>query len=415
MMFYRDSVIYFTDYEVCLPIEYEYKCYNYNTKKMSNKFPITKALPVLFGFFIMGLVDLVGIATNYVKQDFALSDTLANMLPMTLFLWFAVLSVPTGMMMNKLGRKRTVVISMAISLLAMLLPLVSYNFPMILVAFGLLGIGNTIIQVSLNPLLTNVVRGDRLTSSLTLGQFIKAIAAFLGPIIAGVAAGSFGNWKLVFLFFGVVTVVSGLWLALTPIHEKPVSQSASSFTSSFGLLKDKTILMLFLGIVFVVGVDVGLNTTVPKFLMERCGIPLEKAGLGTSLYFVARTLGTFVGAILLVKLSGRKFFIWSMLVAVPTLVAMLLTGNLWGILSMVFILGLTVANVFSIIFSAALKKKPERANEISGLLIMGVAGGAIIPLIMGVTSDSLGQTGGMAVLLVALAYLLFSAVRMKEE
>lgn len=382
---------------------------------MKDKFPITKTLPVLFGFFIMGLVDLVGIATNYVKQDFALSDTLANMLPMTLFLWFAILSVPTGMIMNRLGRKRTVVISIGISLLAMLLPLISYNFPMILVAFGLLGIGNTIIQVSLNPLLTNVVRSDRLTSSLTLGQFIKAIAAFLGPIIAWLAAGSFGNWKLVFLVFAVITVISGLWLALTPIHEKPAIQTSSSFASSFGLLKDRTVFMLFLGIVFVVGVDVGLNTTVPKFLMERCSIPLEKAGLGTSLYFVARTLGTFIGAILLVKLSGRKFFIVSMLVAIPALLAMLLTGNLWGILSMVFVLGFAVANVFSIIFSAALKKLPERANEISGLLIMGVAGGAVIPLIMGITSDSLGQTGGMAVLMVALAYLFFSAVKLKEE
>jgi fucose permease len=382
---------------------------------MQNNTSITKALPVLFGFFVMGLVDLVGIATNYVKQDFALSDTLANMLPMTLFLWFAILSVPTGIMMNKLGRKRTVIISMGITLVAMLLPLVSYNFPMSLVAFGLLGIGNTIIQVSLNPLLTNVVRGDRLTSSLTLGQFIKAIAAFLGPIIAAVAAGSFGNWKLVFLIFGVITVISGLWLLLTPIHEEPLSQGTSTFGESFSLLKDKTILMLFLGIVFVVGIDVGLNTTIPKFLMERCGILLEKAGLGTSLYFVARTVGTFAGAILLAKLSGRKFFIVSMLISIPAMLVMLLIGNLWGILSMIFIIGLAVANVFSIIFSAALKKVPDRANEISGLLIMGVAGGAVIPLIMGITSDSFGQTGGMAVLMIALTYLLFSAFKLKEE
>jgi fucose permease len=374
-----------------------------------------KLLPVLFGFFIMGFVDVVGIATNYVKQDFMLSDTLANLLPMSLFIWFAILSVPTGMMMNSLGRKRTVLLSMMITLLAMLLPLLSYSFPMILVAFGLLGIGNTIIQVSLNPLLTNVVRSDRLTSSLTLGQFIKAIAAFLGPIIAGFAARSFGDWKYIFLVFAAVAIVSGLWLTLTQIHEAQHIQVSSSLGKSFGLLKDKTILMLFLGIVFVVGVDVGLNTTIPKFLMERCNIPLEKAGLGTSLYFVARTIGTFTGAILLAKMSGRKFFIISMSLAIPVLLAMLLLSNLWGILVMVFIIGLAVANVFSIIFSAALKRKPERANEISGLLIMGVAGGAIIPLIMGVTSDALGQTGGMAILLVALAYLLFIAKKLKEE
>lgn len=382
---------------------------------MNNEYSTIKILPVLFGFFIMGLVDLVGIATNYVKQDFFLSDTLANMLPMTLFLWFAILSVPTGIMMNKLGRKRTVVLSVVISLLAMLLPLVCYNFAMILVAFGLLGIGNTIIQVSLNPLLINVVREDRLTSSLTLGQFIKAIAAFLGPIIAGIAAGSFGDWKLIFLFFGLVTILIGLWLFFTPINEKPVSQFTSGFASPFRLLKDHIILMFFLGIVFVVGVDVGLNTTVPKFLIDRCNISLEKAGLGTSLYFVARTIGTFLGAILLVKMSGRKFFIVNMLIAIPSMIIMLLLGNLWVILGMIFILGFSIANVFPIIFSAALRRQPSQANEISGLLIMGVAGGAVIPLVMGVTSDSFGQTGGMAVLLVALGYLLFNAIKLKEE
>ena len=382
---------------------------------MKDNSSISKTLPVLFGFFVMGFVDVVGIATNYVKQDFKLSDTLANLLPMTLFLWFAILSVPTGIMMNKLGRKRTVMLSMVITLLAMMIPLISYSFPMMLVAFCLLGIGNTVIQVSLNPLLTNVVRGDRLTSSLTLGQFIKAIASFLGPVIAGVAAGSFGNWKYIFVIFALVTVISGLWLMATQIHEEPVNQSFSSFVSSFGLLKDKTILILFLGIVFVVGVDVGLNTTIPKFLMERCNILLEKAGLGTSLYFIARTIGSFVGAILLVKLSGRKYFIVSMFIAIPALLVMLLIGNLWAILAMVFVIGLAVANVFSIIFAAALKQKPGRANEISGLLIMGVAGGAVIPLVMGITSDSLGQTGGMAVLLVAMTYLLYCGFNLKEN
>jgi fucose permease len=382
---------------------------------MQKNSSINKILPVLFGFFIMGLVDLVGIAANYVKQDFSLSDTLANMLPMTLFLWFGFLSVPTGMIMNRIGRKNTVLISMLITLFAMVLPLLAYNFTMILVAFGLLGIGNTIIQVSLNPLLTNVVSGDRLTSSLTFGQFIKAIAAFLGPIIAGFAASTLGDWKYIFLAFAIITVLSGVWLFLTQIHEQPISQNTSSFADSFGLLKDRTILILFLGIVFVVGIDVGLNTTIPKFLMERCNIPLEKAGLGTSLYFVARTIGTFAGAILLIRFSSKKFFICSILISIPAFIVMLLMSNLWGILSMIFLIGLAVANVFSIIFSVALKQRPERANEISGLIIMGIAGGAVVPLIMGITSDLIGQTGGMAILLVALVYLLFSSLKLKEE
>lgn len=381
---------------------------------MNKETSASKFLPVLLGFFIMGFVDVVGISTNYVKMDFALSDTLANLLPMMLFVWFAVLSVPTGAFMNRIGRKKTVIISMGITLVAMVVPLLSYSFPMMLAAFCLLGIGNTIIQVSLNPLLSDVVREERLTSSLTLGQFIKAIASFLGPVIAGIAASRFNDWKYIFLIFGILTIMSGFWLMWTPITEKPVKSSSSSFAASFGLLKDKTILMLFLGILFVVGVDVGLNTTIPKYLIEKCNIPLDKAGLGASLYFVARTVGTLLGAILLFRLSAKKFFIASMFVAIPVLLIMLFISNLWAILVMVFILGFAVANVFSIIFSAALRTMPENANEISGLMIMGVTGGAIIPLIMGIFSDSFGQAGGLAVLLAALAYLLFSAYKISD-
>ncbi|MEI7661599.1 MAG: MFS transporter [Bacteroidota bacterium] len=381
---------------------------------MKNQNSFSTLLPVLFGFFIMGFVDVVGISTNYVKQDFGLSDSLANLLPMMVFLWFAVFSVPTGLLMNSIGRKKTVVLSMAITFVAMLVPLAAYRFEVVLIAFALLGIGNAILQVSLNPLLSNVVRGDRLTSSLTWGQFIKAIASFLGPIIAGFAAVSLGNWKMLFPIFAAVTLVSTLWLYFTQIEETPVKGKTSSFAGCFALLKDITILMFFLGIICVVGIDVGLNITVPKYLMERCGIPLGQAGLGTSLYFIARTSGTFIGAILLVKFSPRKFFLISMVAAIAGMLVMLAMHNLWAILVLVFVVGFAVANVFSIIFSAALQKKPERANEISGLMIMGVAGGAVIPPLMGVVSDTMGQTGGLAVLLIAMVYLLFCAYRLKS-
>ena len=381
---------------------------------MKNENSFSKVMPVLFGFFIMGFVDVVGISTNYVKQDFALSDSLANLLPMMVFLWFAVFSVPTGLLMNSIGRKKTVVLSMAVTFVAMLVPLIAYRFEVVLVAFALLGIGNTILQVSLNPLLSNVVRGDRLTSSLTWGQFIKAIASFLGPIIAGFAAASLGNWKMLFPVFAAITLLSTAWLFFTQIEETPVEGKTSSFSACFGLLKDTTILMFFLGILFVVGIDVGLNITVPKFLMERCHIPLDQAGLGTSLYFIARTTGTFVGAILLMKLSGSKFLIISMVVAIAGMLLMLMMSNLWAILVLVFVLGFAVANVFSIIFSAALQRKPERANEISGLMIMGVAGGAVIPPLMGLLSDHMGQAGGLALLLLSMIYLLFTGFKLKK-
>ena len=382
---------------------------------MKNNQSNLAVLPVLFGFFIMGFADVVGISTSYVKQDFHLSDSLSNLLPMMVFLWFAVFSVPTGILMNSIGRKKTVLLSLAITFIALIIPLIAYRFSVILFAFALLGIGNTIIQVSLNPLLTNVVSDEKLTSSLTLGQFVKAIASFSGPIITGLAFSSLGNWKLIFPIFATVTLLSGLWLILTPIQKEKQEIATSGFAENFSLLKDPVILMFFIGIVLLVGVDVGLNTALPKFLMERSDIPIEKAGLATSLYFAARTIGTFVGAILLMKVSGRKFYIGSMILGTIAMFVLLVLTNIWGILIMVFLLGLAIANVFPIIFSAALKKEPQRANEVSGLLIMGVAGGAVLPPIMGVVADYSNQTGAMLILLLALMYLLFSAFKMQAD
>ena len=258
---------------------------------MNRKNTLAGLLPVLFSFFVMGFVDVVGVATSYVKADFSLSDRIANLLPMMVFLWFAVCSLPTGVLMGRIGRKRTVMASAAVTFVAMLLPLADYSFPVVLTAFALLGIGNTLLQVSLNPLLTNVVRPETLTSSLTAGQVVKAVSSFCGPFIAAFAAGELGNWQYLFPIYAAITLLSALWLLCTPIHESHEAQPASSVGAAFSLLKDRTVLILFLGIVFVVGVDVGMNTVAPKLLIERSGYAVEQAGIGSSVYFVCRTVG----------------------------------------------------------------------------------------------------------------------------
>lgn len=383
---------------------------------MKNNNATFRLFPVLFGFFIMGFVDLVGIATNYVKADFHLSDSLANLLPLMVFLWFAVFSVPTGLLMNRIGRKKTVLLSLLITFVAMLIPLLDYHLSIIMIAFALIGIANTLLQVSLNPLLSDVVSQKKLTSSLTLGQFIKAIASFLGPVIAGWAAFSLGNWKFIFPIFAIITLISLIWLHLTSIQESKVtSGDALGFRSCFALLKDSMILLLFIGIIFVVGIDVGLNTTVPKILIERCHMPLAKAGLGTSLYFVARTISAFLGAIILLKVKSINFFKVSMILALLSLIILVFARSMELILAMVFLEGFFIANIFSIIYSLALQRMPGKANEISGLMIMGVAGGAVLPPVMGLLSDSMGQTGGLLVLLVAVIYLLACSFLMRAS
>ena len=180
-------------------------------------------LPVMSGFFIMGFVDIVGVATNYVKADFTgMDDKVAGLISLSCFLWFLILSIPTGMLMNRIGRKKTVILSFIVTALAMVIPLIKYNFPAVLVAFTMLGIGNTILQVAQNPLVSSVVSRERLTGTLTLGQFVKAISSFLGPILTAAFAGGILGWKMIFPVYAVVTLLTMGWLALSPIEEQLV-------------------------------------------------------------------------------------------------------------------------------------------------------------------------------------------------
>ena len=366
--------------------------------------------PILFGFFVMGFVDVVGIATNYVKSDFGLSDTLANLLPMMVFLWFALFSLPTGVWMDKHGRRNTVLVALVITAVAMVMPLVYYDFACALVAFALLGIGNTILQVSLNPMVASVVRPERVTSVLTLGQFIKAVSSFLGPVLAGAAASVFGDWRWIFLVYAVTTLLAILWLLFSIPSGREIGEEAGE-RSILSLCRDTRIRMLFLGILCIVGIDVGLNTTIPKLLMERLDMPLGEAGLGSSLYFAARTGGAFLGAILLVRVSSRPFLRVSMAVAIAAFIVLLLADGLWLMGGMIVLVGLACSNVFSILFGFALEHRPERANEVSALMIMGVSGGALVTPCMGGLADAFGQAAGMSLLLVCLLYIGFLSLK----
>lgn len=381
-------------------------------KQSNSKWTI---LPILFGFFVMGFVDVVGISTNYVKQDFGLSDTLANLIPMMVFLWFAIFSIPTGMLMGRIGRRNTVAVSLGITIVAMLLPLFLYDFAGVLLAFALLGIGNTILQVSLNPMVASVVVPGKVTSVLTLGQFLKAVSSFLGPLIAGAATSFWGNWKWIFAVYAVTTLLSLAWL-LTGVHEeKKKSAQASTFATVCSLFKDRYIVMLFIGILLIVGIDVGLNTTIPKLLMEKTGMSVSEAGLGSSLYFSARTIGSFVGAFVLAKIASDRFMQYSMMLALVGFILLLLVNSLLWISVLVVIVGLACSNVFSIIFSYALQHLPERDNEISALMIMGVSGGALVTPLMGILSDAFGQVAGLSLLLFCLLYLGWISFRLQKR
>jgi fucose permease len=375
---------------------------------------VWKLIPVMLAFFVMGFVDLVGIATNYVKADFALSDTMASLFPSMVFFWFLILSVPTGMLMNKIGRRKTVLISLVATLIAMALPMVHYSFVSMLLSFSFLGIGNTLLQVSLNPLLSNIVSDKRLASTLTLGQFVKAIASFLAPLIAGWMALHADNWKLLFPVYTVVGVIAVISLGLTPIREQDSRKQASTLKGSLALLGDTFILLSFVGILCHVGIDVGINLTAPKILIERLQMDLSEAGYATSLYFLFRTFSCLAGVILLARMSPKHFFLCSVGLIALGLAGLFVFNDLLPLYICIGLVGLGNANVFPVIFSQAILHLPDKKNEVSGLLIMGLFGGTIFPLLMGLVSDALHtQSGALIILALGVAYLIFLSSRVR--
>ncbi len=388
------------------------------TATMTRKTSLMQIVPVMLCFFAMGFVDLVGTASNYVQKDLGLTDSQANLFPSLVFFWFLIFSVPTGMLMNRIGRKNTVLISLVVTAVSLFIPAFGDSYWVMLTAFSLLGIGNAIMQTSLNPLVTNLISGDKLASTLTFGQFVKAIASFLAPIIAAWGATTllptFGlGWRVLFVIYAVVSFLSIAVLGATPIEEERPDK-ASGIGECLKLLGKPFILLCFLGIMCHVGIDVGTNTTAPKILMERLGMPLEEAGFATGVYFIFRTAGCFLGAFILRAMSPKLFLTISVAMMLVAMGMLFVCDSLGALYTGIALIGFGNSNVFSIIFAQALTAQPAERNEVSGLMIMGLFGGTIFPLAMGFMADAMGQAGAVAVMTVGVAYLLLYSLKLKK-
>lgn len=388
-----------------------------DTAPALRKSTLAQMIPVMLCFFAMGFVDLVGTASNYVQKDLGLTDSQANLFPSLVFFWFLIFAVPTGMLMNKIGRKKTVLVSLIITAVSLFIPILGEGYSVMLIAFSLLGIGNAVMQTSLNPLVSNLISGDKLASTLTFGQFVKAIASFLAPIIAAWGATTymptFGlGWRALFVIYAVVCVLSVGVLSATPIEEER-QDKASGVRECLKLLGNPFILLCFIGIMCHVGIDVGTNTAAPKIIMERLGLPLEEAGFATGVYFIFRTAGCFLGTFILRAISPRIFFGVSVMMMLVAMCMLFICDTLTSIYIAIALIGFGNSNIFPVVFSQALLSSPDEKNEVSGLMIMGLFGGTIFPLAMGFAADSYGQAGSVAVMAAGVAYLLYYTIKIK--
>lgn len=366
---------------------------------------LTRVLPVLMASLIMGFADIIGVATGYIKKDFSLGDDLAQLIPFMALVWFFLLAVPVGILQDKYGKRNMLIIGMGLIGIGMLVPFLHYSFPVLLFAMILMGIGNTIVQVSANPLLMDVLPKERFSSFMSLSQFIKAISSLLGPIIATFVAIHFGDWKIVFAVYAITSLLAVAWLYFTKIEESKRNEKPATFKSCFSLLNNKFVLFMALGIFFLVGADVGMNTNIANYLQSNFGLSLEKASLGISIYFAALMISRFLGAVLLNWIDAKKFLVTSAVLALLSMIALIFAPSAIVAKTAIFMVGLASGNLFPLIFAITLGKMPDRANEISGLMIMAISGGAIIPPLMGIMSANIGMIASLLVLVICMLYI----------
>jgi FHS family L-fucose permease-like MFS transporter len=366
------------------------------------------ALPVLLSFYVMGFVDLVGVATGYIKKDYQLSNTVAQLLPSMVLIWFAIISIPTGIFQDRKGKRLTVNLGMAITGIGMLIPFIHYTYFTAILGFMVLGIGNTILQVSANPLLLDISSNESKAANLSLSQFIKAIASMLGPIITTALVKYTGNWKLIFPIYAGISALSVIWLYSVKIEEYKSEKEPATFSSILALFKKPFVIIMILSTFLMVGFDVGINSNIANFLKTRFSISLESASLGISIYFASLMVGRFLGAILLRKINPYGFLSFSIVLTLIGLAGIIISDNLTITRIMIFVAGFGSSNTFPIIFSLIVGRMPKYANELSSLIILSVVGGAIIPPVMGLISDNKGVTACLYVLVICVLYVGFA-------
>ena len=366
---------------------------------------------MLAGFFVMGFGDIIGTVMNQVKAECAAhADEISWLMPIFAYVWFLVISIPTGVMSGRIGRRNAVLVSLAVTVAAMAVPLFANaeRWYLYVVAFALVGIGNTIIQAALPALMSNVVEPSQLASRISLGQFVKAVCAALTPVFVYVTASAMGNWKLLFPLYGALTVGAAIWLCLADIPDERFQTpqtSQTSFSGCLAMLKEPYVAAMTAGILFSVGADVGFSVAIPEYLKNVFKVDKDLAGMGPTVYFVAKTAAAFAGAIVFARISAAKCFSWFMGLGLVATAAIPFVSTPFAFLAIVAFVALLTANSFGMCMALAIERFPAKANEISSLMVMAIVGGGIVSAALGAAQSAFGSVGIVATLGVCLAYL----------
>ncbi len=389
-----------------------------------------KAMPIFLAFLCMGFGDVVGPMVSLAKDTFHLSTFMAQLLPLMGFIMFGLLSVPMGLFQDRKGKKYLLTLGLLIAFFGLIIPIISgmygpkvefdpnsnMKFYIILVAILFLGAGATILQVSGNPIMRDVSPEGKYSSNLSFGQTVKAVGSSIAFLIPRFVAKPLGlDWPILFPIYAILILLTLLWVFPTKIVEKKDPNSnPASLNSCLSLLKNPYILMMVLAIFLYVGAEVSMSSGVPILLGPKpdgiYGFDKETAlVIAWVLFFLPILTGRFIGGFILRYLRPRVFLIITVITSLLGIILMF-----FGIQQMVFagiiLIGLGFANIFPLVFSITIDKMPERSNEISGLMVTAIVGGAFIPPIFGFVADNTNILVGFLVPAVCLIYILFTAL-----
>jgi FHS family L-fucose permease-like MFS transporter len=368
----------------------------------------SKPLPIFFAFLCMGFIDAVGPFVGLAKETFALSNAVASLIPFVGFIMFGLLSIPMGLLQDKKGKKFILILGLGIAAFGTLISTISgfSSYALFLVTVLLLGAGATTLQVAGNPIMRDVSDEGKYSRNLSMAQFVKAIGSLSGPVLPAAAALLWsGSWKDVFPIYAFFLALAIGMNATLKVREGKEKKAPATYASCFSLLGKPYVLMMVLAIFLYVGAEVCMSTGIPLFLKSQYGIDIGKVGiLGTGLFFLALTIGRFLGGMILNWTTPRRFFVFTVGLSVLAILGMFVGVKSVALVSM-FLVGLGFANIFPLVFSIAVDAMPERTNELSGLMVSAIVGGAILPLLMGLVADLTSTLVSFLVPLAAVLYI----------
>ena len=390
----------------------------------------TKILLLIFLiFFVISLMsNILGPIIPGIIESFSLSYGLAGFLPFAFFVSYGIMSLPSGLLVERWREKPVLLMAFSLAALGALLFGFNPRFGSALGSLFIIGMGMAMLQVVINPLLRVTGGEEHFAFNSVLGQLAFGAASFLSPMLYSYMDQSLFTsgapvwisyletwvpvemkWVSVYFVFAVLASIMLILIGLTkfPKVDLKKDEKVELGKTLKDLLSKRMVWIYFLGIFSYVGTEQGIANWVSQFLQDYHGVDPSTGGAQVISYFWGLlTLGCLLGLLLLKFMDSKVVLvIFTCGAIISLLTGLLAQGNL--VLYAFAFSGFCLSVMWSILISLALNSVDFAHGTFAGLLCSGIVGGAIVPLVIGGLADFIGLQSAMFFLFIPLGYILF--------